>query len=100
MGRVERRAVYLEARGYNFRVPVIQDNELTNSPLLATAEVPLRCLRPARISHVLLNTGARGYYIRRGLDPVGFRLEFRKFAQPRLIPVHRGQGSLFYRIRE
>ncbi len=89
----------LEARGYYFDVPVIQDNTLTNWQLLSQTEAAHDCLRSAGISHVLLNAGALAYYTGRGLDPRLLRWEtFQQFAERCLVPIYEGRGFILYRV--
>ncbi len=98
--QTDRVLMIYEARGYYFIVPVIQDNALTNWPLLMRTDAVSDCLRSTGISHVLLNYGALGYYIRRGLDPEVLQWEaFQKFAQRCLTPVQEGQGFALFRVK-
>jgi hypothetical protein len=90
-----------ETRGYYFDVPVIQDNLLNNWPLLARQESVLDCLRPAGISHVLVNTDALHFFIQRGLDPRSVHWEsFEQFADQCLTPVYQGDFHVLYRVRQ
>jgi hypothetical protein len=90
-----------EGRGYYFNVATIQDNSFTNWPLLARTEAAINCLRRTGISHVLVNDTTVEYFVRRGVDPQVFKWEaFEQFAQRCLIPVHRGQGFVLFRVRE
>lgn len=91
-----------EARGYYFNVPVIQDNRLTNWPLFGQKASIQGCgsLHSAGISHVLVNTGALGYYISRGLNTESQYLgweTFPQFAERCLIPVYDRSGFVLYR---
>lgn len=89
-----------EARGYYFRVPVLQDNGIMNWPLLSAKAASPDCLRSAGITHVLLNTGALDYYARRGLDLAPLRLDsFEQFAGECLSPTYSSGGFTIYRVR-
>jgi hypothetical protein len=89
-----------EARGYYFRVPVLQDNGLVNWPLLAPRAAPPDCLRSAGVTHVLLNIGAMHSYGRRGLDSKPFRLDaLKRFARDCLDPVYDNGGYAVFRVR-
>jgi hypothetical protein len=91
----------LEARGYYFERPVLQDNVLTNWSFLAARGEALECLRAAKISHVLVNTGVLRYYVRRGLDPHILQWEsFEPFAQRCLIPVYTNDAYTLYQVRQ
>ncbi len=59
----------LEARGFYFQRDVIQDNRLTNWPLLAARASDGNCLPSTEITHVLVHHGALVYYRLRGFDP-------------------------------
>ena len=94
-----RTLMLLEARGHYFDVPVIQDNTLTNWPLLADLKVVGDCLRSSNISHVLVNVSALAYYTGRGLDSRLLRWEsFQGFAERCLVPVYEGRGFILYRV--
>jgi hypothetical protein len=56
-----------EARGYYFAPHVLQDNRVTNWPLLATTVADDACLDTDAFTHVLLATGSMAYYQQRGL---------------------------------
>ncbi len=59
-----------EARGYYFEPAVIQDNMLTNWPLLAPKAISSEdCLSSTGITHILVSDLAIRYYVRRGTDP-------------------------------
>lgn len=89
----------LEARGYYFDVPVIQDNTLTNWSLLARTDAAHNCLQSTGISHVIANVSALIYYTRRGLDPHILQWEsFQQFAERCLTPVYQGRGFILYRV--
>lgn len=93
--------LFFEARGFYFEPEVIQDNVLTNWPLLAarTAE-PGSCLGSSGITHILAANAAVNYYIRRGANPELFRGDlFPAFADRCLEPVHRGRGFILFRVK-
>jgi len=88
-----------EARGYYFRVPVLQDNGITNWPFLVPRAAGPDCLRSAGITHVLLNLGAVHYYERRGLDLRPLRLDaFASFARDCLSPIYSSGGITVFRV--
>jgi hypothetical protein len=90
-----------EARGFYFDVPVIQDNLLTNWPLLASRASSLHCLESTGISHVLINRGALNYYLMRGLDPGTVQWDtFRQFEEECLVPVLEESNYVLYRVRK
>lgn len=90
----------LEARGYYFKAPVIQDNNLWNWPLLA-AKAPFEdCMASTGFSHVLLGARSLRYYKGRGLDMEVFRWgAFKKFAVKCLMPVYRSPSFILFEIR-
>jgi len=90
-----------EARGFYFRSTVLQDNALTNWPMLASARRPGDCLERAGFSHVLIGVGAIGYYVDGGLSPDALQLpELTSFIQECLTPVHQWPAhALFARGR-
>ena len=90
-----------EARGYYLNPSVIQDNQVTNWPLLAPKLAPDTCLEAAGISHVLLGTGALNYYVQGGLDPELIRWKaFQQFAERCLAPIYRGPAFVLFRLRD
>ncbi|MBI4513436.1 MAG: glycosyltransferase family 39 protein [Gemmatimonadetes bacterium] len=90
-----------EARGYYFRVPVLQDNGIINWPLLAGKATAPDCLRSAGITHVLLNHGAVRYYARRGADLKPLRLDaFADFAGDCLTPLYSSEGLTVFQVRD
>jgi hypothetical protein len=89
-----------EARGYYFRVSVLQDNGIMNWALLSAKAAPPDCLRSAGITHVLLNRGALDYYARRGLDVAPLWLDsFERFAEHCLDQIYSGGGFTIFRVR-
>jgi hypothetical protein len=90
-----------EARGYYFNVPVIQDNALTNWPLLARSEAATNCLRSTGISHVLVNVESLRYYLRRGVDPQSLQWDaFREFSRRCLTPIRGTRAYTLFRVKE
>lgn len=89
-----------DARGYYHTRAVIQDNVLTNWPLLLATGAPDRCLAGTGITHVLVNNAVADYYVRRGLDPnvLGYD-RFPEFAQRCLEPMVNNLGVVIYRVR-
>lgn len=89
-----------EARGYYFRVPVLQDNGIMNWALLSAKAASPDCLRSAGITHVLLNRGAHDYYARRGLDVAPLRLDsFERFAKQCLDQIYSNREFTILRVR-
>jgi len=86
-----------EARGRYFRRTVLQDDNLTNWPLLAPLLNTDPCLASSGITHVLVNSGALSYYQHRGLDPsvVGWPV-FPRFERRCLRRVHEEQKLVLY----
>jgi hypothetical protein len=98
--RQSRVLMLFEARGYYFRVPVLQDNGIMNWALLSAKAAPPDCLRSTGITHVLLNRGAHDYYARRGVDVAPLRLDsFERFAEHCLDQIYSGGGSTIFRVR-
>lgn len=94
-----------EARGYYFEqvgMDAIQDNVLTNWPLLAASPAVDRCLGGTGITHLLFNAGPLRYYVRRGLRPETLRLDrFGSFAHRCLETVRFDPGRyVLYRVLE
>jgi hypothetical protein len=90
-----------EARGFYFNVPVIQDNILSNWPLLASKASSLHCLKTSGISHVLFNGAALDYFFMRGLDPRTIHLEeFKQFAEKCLTPIYENHKYVLYQVRQ
>jgi hypothetical protein len=90
-----------EARGFYFRVPMIQDNTLTNWLVLENTLSSMPCLSKTGISHVLFNAGAVEYYLNRGVSPNKLKLEqFRRFAKECLVIVANDPGYVLYRVRD
>jgi hypothetical protein len=90
-----------EARGFYFDVPIIQDNLLTNWPLLASRASSLHCVESTGISHVLFNTSTLNYYLIRGLDPSTVQWNtFRQFEKECLVPVFEESDYVLYRVRK
>jgi hypothetical protein len=89
-----------EARGYYFEPAVIQDNVLTNWPLLAPKAVAdPECLRSTGITHVLFSGIALRYYALRGTDPAVFRIDLlNEFAARCLAVVQQGGGFTLLRL--
>jgi hypothetical protein len=98
--RTSRILMLFEARGFYFKVPVIQDNVLVNWPLLANKLDSVGCLEPAGISHVLVNGGVLSFYLGRGLDPDVVQWKrFQEFADRCLSPVYQGVGHTLYEVK-
>ena len=90
-----------EARGYYFNVPVLQDNGLTNWPLLAQTEAAADCLRSTGVSHLIVNVGALRYYMRRGVDPEVLQWEgFQEFSRRCLTTIHHAHGFTLFQVKE
>ncbi len=99
--RDSRVLMLFDARGYYFRLPVIQDNAITNwlfvLPLPKAAGPD--CLRSAGITHVLLNAGAIHYYGRRGVDLAPLRLDaLERFARDCFSPLYSSGGITVFRL--
>lgn len=91
----------MEARGYYFDRKVIQDNTLTNWPLLAPLASQGNCLRDVDVTHVLVGSGVLRYYVLRGMEPAPLRLNlFPKFSRACLRQIHQGNGFYLYEIRK
>jgi hypothetical protein len=89
-----------EARGFYFDVPIIQDNLITNWPLLASRVSSLKCLESTGISHVLLNRSTLNYYLIRGLDLATVQWDtFRQFEKDCLVAVLKESDYVLYRVR-
>ncbi|MHB1297048.1 MAG: hypothetical protein ACYC0B_00850 [Gemmatimonadaceae bacterium] len=89
-----------EARGYYHTRSTIQDNVLTNWPLLVGTGAPDRCLAGTGITHVLVNDGAIAYYVVRGLDLSSLAWDrFPEFARRCLDPMVSANGISILRVR-
>ncbi len=90
-----------EARGYYFRVPLLQDNVIMNWPLLSGKATAPDCLRSAGITHVLVNASALQYYARRGVDLGPLRLsQLNTFTRACLTPIYSSGGVTLFRVRD
>ncbi len=100
MPKESRTLMLYEARGYYFNRTVIQDNRLTNWPLLAPKLHADECLESFGISHVVLAIGSLRYYIQRGLDTevMGWE-EFLQFADRCLTMIHESPGFVVFESR-
>lgn len=95
----DRTLLLFEARGYYFDRSVLQDNNLTNWPLLYATGAPDRCLDGTGITHVLVNHGAAAYYYRRGADLRNLRWDaFPGFAERCLQVVDAWAGYQLFRV--
>lgn len=91
-----------EGRGFPIHRDVIQDNKISNWPILAAAREAGNdpCLTRAPFDHVLLASAAVRYYEIRGLDPRVLRLDdFEEFRSRCLVEVWQGQGYVLFRRR-
>lgn len=89
-----------EARGYYFEPAVIQDNLLTNWPLLAPyTRAHDDCLTSSDITHFVVSEAAIRYYARRGTDPGLLGLDdLNSFAARCLSVAHRGRGFTILKV--
>lgn len=89
-----------ESRGLYFTRTVLQDNLLTNWPVLHYTGATARCLAGTGITHVLLNQPAPGYYQSRGADlaVMGWP-SFPEFAQRCLLPIGQVRTMMLFRVR-
>lgn len=95
-----RMLMLFDARGYYIEREVLQDNRLTNWPLIAPHLSGDACLRSVGASHLILAMGSLRFYIARGMDPEVMRLgEFDRFAARCLEPIHQGPGFVIFRTR-
>jgi hypothetical protein len=89
----------LEARGFYFHREVLQDNGLTNWPILRSTGALDDCLAETGITHILLNLSALGYYQARGMDPAPLGLDaFQEFNHCLDLIFNEG-GYIFFRVR-
>jgi len=98
-----RTLMLFEARGEPFDRMVIQDNKISNWPILAEARKTTgdTCLRAANFDFVLLGVAAVAYYEARGLDPRELRLEdFEEFRASCLEEVWRTPGYVLFGRRD
>jgi len=88
-----------EGRGYGFVPRVLQDEILTNWPLLSQTLSPHQCLEGTGITHVLVGTGILSYFVRRGLDPRSIHwARFADFETRCLTPLERRRGYELYEV--
>jgi hypothetical protein len=89
-----------DARGYYFTRTVLQDNLLTNWPLLHGIGATERCLAGTGITHVMVNHQAPRYYEQRGVRMSELSWDaFPAFAQKCLEPMVVGSAFGIYRVR-
>ncbi|MBX3131818.1 MAG: hypothetical protein KF689_00355 [Gemmatimonadaceae bacterium] len=89
-----------DARGYHFTRNALQDNLLTNWPMLEGIGATARCLAGTGITHVYVNLEAPRYYERRGLDLASLGWDrFPAFAERCLDPMAVLPGLAIYRVR-
>lgn len=89
-----------EGRGLYFRRSVLQDNVLTNWPLLQATDAVDDCLEGTGITHLLVNLGALAYYEGRGMDAAPLRLDrFQDFQARCLEPVLHSNGFVLLEVR-
>jgi hypothetical protein len=89
-----------DARGFYHQRATIQDNLLTNWPLLLATGVTDRCLAGSGITHVYVNRVILAYYQARGLDPTLLSWErFPEFAARCLEPMVDVNGITLFRVR-
>lgn len=85
--------VILDGRGFYFQIPVIQDNELSNWPLISHAGVDKNLLESAGISHILVNGGAFTFYTDRGMDPKILRWDEFNLFSDNCLDIIRQEGK-------
>lgn len=89
-----------DARGFYHERATIQDNLLTNWPLLLATGVTDRCLAGSGITHVYVNHAILAYYQARGLDPALLAWDkFPEFAARCLEPMVDVNGIALFRVR-
>lgn len=90
-----------EARGLYFRPRTLQDNRLTNWPLLAVHLAGDTCLHRTGVTHVLVNEAALHYYVERGMDPAVLAWDaFDGFRAACLKEVDRSGSHTLYEVRQ
>ena len=100
LARDARVLMLLEARGFYFERQTIQDNLLTNWPMLHAWLGDDGCLRTETATHVLLSTVAVASYGRRGMDLDLLRWQsFPSFADRCLEQVHASYGLILFKVR-
>lgn len=96
----DRVLMLFEARGFGFGSSVIEDPYRTNWMFLSRLVPPDDCLDHPGFDEVLLNTGALGWYVRRGVDAEAWNLETLPGYEHRcLVPIERGPGFILFRRR-
>jgi hypothetical protein len=95
-----RMLMLFEARGYHLRTNVIQDNRLTNWPLVVPHLSDPNCLGAVGATHLILATGSLSYYVSRGLDPAVLALDgLQGFVSRCLQPIYEGPGFAVFESR-
>ncbi len=90
-----------EARGAALQREVLQDNKISNWPILAAAAEKGGCLAEAGFDHVLVAPGAIDYYQQRGLDREALRWDdFQAYENRCLEEVWQTEGYQLYKLRE
>lgn len=99
VGDGDRMLMLFDARGGAFRADVITDSRIANWPILAQTAAPSSCLSGTGITHVLVNGGAIGYYVRRGADPLALHLPaLDRFVGDCTMPVGSVNGFSLLRL--
>jgi hypothetical protein len=89
-----------DARGYRYSRTVLQDNLLTNWPLLISVLGPSHCLEASDITHVLVNNVGLRFFINRGLNTDHILWDrFDEFASRCLEEVQRQPEFWLFRVR-
>lgn len=89
-----------DGRGHYFRRRVVQDNKMSNWPLLSRVPGGLDCLRRGGFTHVVVNPHPVRYRLQHGFTPEFFGWdEFGRFAERCLDPVHEVEGITLFRVR-
>lgn len=96
----DRVLMLFEARGFGFGTSVVEDPYRTNWMFLSRLLPPNGCLERPGFDEVLLNTGALGWYVRRGVAVKAWNLdELPGYERRCLVPLERGPGFILFRRR-
>ncbi|MFC1791260.1 hypothetical protein ACFL0I_02190, partial [Gemmatimonadota bacterium] len=89
-----------EARGFPVEPQTLQDNKISNWPILAAVREGGGCLERAGFDHVLVALDTFRYYQTRGLENEGLRWDdFQSYREACLEEVWQSPGYVLFRLR-
>lgn len=101
LARDNKALLIFEGRGYYFGVPIIQDTDGVNMPLISKNSFNPTLWHSTGVSHILVNFDNFNYWVKRGLNPALFQWEnFLGFANTYLEPIYSNKSYVLYRIKD